>query len=257
MTVTIAVAGKGGTGKTTFSSLVVKYLVEMGRTPVLAIDADPSSNLNSALGLELYDTVGQIREDTAVQVSTGSFQTGISKPDWFEYKINECLVEGDGMDLLAMGRPEGAGCYCAANNILRNCIDTLGDEYPYIVIDNEAGMEHISRQTTRDISLLFAISDPTYRGLSAVRRIAELTEELGTRIQRAFLIVNNVRGELPDVFVEQIASVGLPLLGTLPNDPMVTEFDLLGRPFFELDDASPVYTQAKLLISSALEQIVV
>ncbi|MBC7236887.1 MAG: AAA family ATPase, partial [Chloroflexi bacterium] len=147
MTVTIAVAGKGGTGKTTFAALTVKYLLETGRRPVLAVDGDPSSNLHSALGLELYETVGQIREETKEQVTTGTFASGISKPDWFEYRINECLVEGDGVDLLAMGRAEGPGCYCAANNILRNCIDRLSSHYPWVVIDNEAGMEHISRQT--------------------------------------------------------------------------------------------------------------
>ena len=135
MTTTLAVVGKGGVGKTTFSALTVKYLLETGRTPILAVDADPSSNLNLALGMALYDTVGQIREETATQVSSGTFRSGISKPDWFEYKINECLVEGKGVDLLAMGRPEGPGCYCAANNILRNCIDRLGDDYEYVVID--------------------------------------------------------------------------------------------------------------------------
>jgi len=182
MTKTLAVVGKGGTGKTTFAALTIKYLLETGRRPVLAVDGDPSSNLNLALGLPLEQTVGQIREETKQQVSSGTFQAGMSKPDWFSYKVNECLVEGDGVDLLAMGRPEGPTCYCAANNMLRGCIDTMGDDYPWVVIDNEAGMEHISRQTTRDVDVLFVVSDPNYRGISTAEHIVRLIKELGTRI---------------------------------------------------------------------------
>ncbi len=252
MTVTIAIAGKGGTGKTTFAALTIKYLIETSRTPILAIDGDPSSNLNSALGLELYETVGQIREATRAQVSAGTYEAGISKPDWFEYKVNECLVEGEGVDLLAMGRPEGPGCYCAANNMLRWSIDRLGNEYPYVVIDNEAGMEHISRQTTRNIDILFVLSDPTRRGLDAAERIVELTRELGTRIVQSYLIINNVVGELPDLFVRQAKSLGIPLSGTLPNDPALMEHDLVGRPLIELDDSSLIYPSVKKLLREAL-----
>jgi len=252
MTVTIAVAGKGGTGKTTFAALTIKYLIEMGRTPILAVDGDPSSNLNWALGLELYETVGQIREETAVQVSSGTFRAGISKPDWFEYKVNECLVEGDGVDLLAMGRSEGPGCYCAANSMLRRCIDSLGNDYPYVVIDNEAGMEHISRQTTRNVDALFVISDPSYRGLSAAERIVQLIDELGTRIGQSYLVINNIAGELPDVFVQKVKALDIPLLGTLPRDPAVMECDLVGQPLIELDDSSLVYPAVKSLLVKVL-----
>ena len=128
MTITLAVAGKGGTGKTTFTALLIRYLEENGRTPILAIDADPSANLNLVLGMELTDTIGDIREEALKQVSTGTFMVGISKPDYFDLKINECLVEGSNVDLLAMGRPEGPGCYCAANSILRICIDRMGND---------------------------------------------------------------------------------------------------------------------------------
>ena len=198
MSLTLAVAGKGGTGKTTFSALTIKYLREIGLTPILAIDADPSSNLNMALGMELHETVGQIREDTRDQVTGGTFQSGISKPDWFQYQVEQCLVEGDDLDLLAMGRPEGPGCYCAANHMLRQAIDRLGDSYPSVVIDNEAGMEHISRQTTRDVDWLFIVSDPTQRGLAAAEHIVRLIDSLGTRIGQAGLMVNRVDGELPE-----------------------------------------------------------
>ena len=252
MTVTWAIAGKGGTGKTTFSALAIQYLIETGRTPVLAIDGDPSSNLNLALGLKLRETIGQIREETASEVSSGTFRAGISKPDWFEYKVNECLIEGDGVDLLAMGRPEGPGCYCAANNMLRRSIDALGDNYAYVVVDNEAGMEHISRQTTRRIDTLFVVSDPTYRGLGAVEHIVRLTGELGSRIGRSYLVINKVEGLLPDVLHERAAALGIPLLGVLPRDPMVAEYDMLGRPFVHLGESSLIYPALRRLLQGVL-----
>jgi CO dehydrogenase maturation factor len=253
MTTTIAVVGKGGTGKTTFAALTIKYLQEIGATPILAVDGDPSANLNLALGLPLYDTVGQIREETKEQVSAGTFLAGMSKPDWFEYKVHECVVEGDGVDLVAMGRPEGPTCYCAANNMLRTCIDRLGDDYCYVVIDNEAGMEHISRQTTRDVDVLFVISDPTHRGLSTVAHIARLIQELGTRIGKSYLVINNVKGELPDELLQRARGAGVPLLGTLPYDPAVGECDLVGRPLVSLDDSSTIYPAVKALLRQALD----
>ncbi len=217
MTQTLAVVGKGGTGKTTFAALAIKYLREVGLTPILAIDADPSSNLNMALGMELHETVGQIREDTRDQVIGGTFQTGISKPDWFQYQVMQCLVEGQDLDLLAMGRPEGPGCYCAANHMLRQAIDNLGDNYRTVVIDNEAGMEHISRQTTRDVDWLFIVSDPTQRGLAAAEYIVQLVNSLGTRIGRTGLVINRVEGELPEALRERADKLGVPLLAELPQ----------------------------------------
>jgi CO dehydrogenase maturation factor len=252
VSLTLAVAGKGGTGKTTFAALTVKYLREQGMTPILAIDADPSSNLNMALGMDLIDTVGQIREDTRDQVTGGTFQSGISKPDWFQYQVEQCLVEGDEVDLLAMGRPEGPGCYCAANHMLRQAIDRLGDSYRAVVIDNEAGMEHISRQTTRDVDWLFIVSDPSQRGLAAAEYIVRLVESLGTRIARAGLIVNRVDGELPEVFRERIARLGVPLLGVLPQDPALGRLDAEGLPLVTLDDSSNVYPSVKAILEASL-----
>jgi len=252
MTTTLAVVGKGGTGKTIFAALTIKYLLETGRAPVLAIDGDPSSNLNLALGMELDQTVGQIREDTAGQVSAGTFRPGIAKPDWFQYKVYECLVEAEGVDLLAMGRPEGPGCYCAANSMLRVCIDGLGNDYEFVVIDNEAGMEHISRQTTRDVDVLFIISDPSYRGLVAAEHILRLAGELGTRIGQSYLVVNNVVDEIPETLERRIEELPVALLGTLPRDPVVTECDALGRPLVELDDSSLIYPAIKGLLRRAI-----
>ena len=252
MTLTLAVVGKGGTGKTTFSALTVKYLLEAGLTPVLAIDADPSANLNMALGMELHNTVGEIREDTRDQVTSGSFQQGISKPDWFEYQVEQCLVEGDHLDLLAMGRPEGPGCYCAANHMLRNAIDRLGDSYAAVVIDNEAGMEHISRQTTRDVDWLFIVSDPSQRGLSAAANIVQLIASLGTRIGQAGLVLNKVQGEPHAALKETIDGLGVPLLGVLPDDPTITSYDAEGRPLTALDESTAIYPAVKGLLQTCL-----
>src|SRR5512146_2977488 len=163
MTKSIAIAGKGGTGKTTIAALLVQLLAQKGT--VLAIDADPSSNLNLALGVELADTVGDVREEMLAAVKGGTFMPGMAKQDYIDLRISESLVESQGFDLLAMGRGEGPTCYCAANNMLRVCIDRLSGAYDYVVIDNEAGLEHLSRQTTQDIDQLIIVSDPTVRGI--------------------------------------------------------------------------------------------
>lgn len=251
MTMTIAVAGKGGTGKTTFAALVIKYLKENTSGYILAVDGDPSSNLHLALGMPLEETVGHIREDTLTQVQSGTFQAGISKPDYLELRINQALVEGDRVDLIAMGRPEGPGCYCAANSILRNVIDRLKQDYDYVVIDNEAGMEHISRQTMQSVDHLFILSDPTVRGLMAAKAIVELARELGTKIRRTYLVVNRINGELPQPLMDKAAEIDVPLIGTLPNDSNIAEFDLVGRPLVELDEGTPIYRAVKEIMSKA------
>jgi CO dehydrogenase maturation factor len=255
VSLTLAVAGKGGTGKTTFAALTVRFLREIGLVPILAIDADPSSNLNMALGMELYDTVGQIREDTRDQVTEGTFQQGISKPDWFQYQVERCLVEGDDVDLLAMGRPEGPGCYCAANHMLRQAVDRLGDSYRTVVIDNEAGMEHISRQTTRDVDWLFIVSDPSQRGLAAAEHIVHLIGSLGSRIGRTGLIINRLDGELPAALRDRIDSLGVPLLGVLPQDPAIGILDAEGSPLVTLDCTSKIYPAVKAILEECLTPV--
>jgi len=241
MTMTIAVAGKGGTGKTTFAALLIKYIHSPDLGYILAIDGDPSTNLNMVLGMELHDTVGSIREDTSAQIKGGRYDLSIPKPDFYEYRINTSLVEGDRIDLIAMGRPEGPGCYCAANNILRNVIDRLGDGYDFVVIDNEAGMEHISRQTTRSIDKLFIVTDMTVRGVTAAGRISLLAKELRTRIQETHLVVNRANRQIPEIMQQKIEDSGLPLAGSLPDDQTVADFDIVGRPIFEISEDAPVY----------------
>lgn len=238
MTRTIAIAGKGGSGKTTVAALLVQYLSRYGT--VLAVDADPSSNLHMALGMPLEATVGDIREEMLEEVKRGTFRAGMSKQDYLEWKISEALVEGRRIDLLAMGRPEGPGCYCAANNMLRACLDRLQSQYDYVVMDNEAGMEHLSRQTTRDVDILLLVSDPSIRGISAAARMQELIHELRTQVGRIALIVNRVDGTLPPAVQEAIAAARLELLGMLPDDPSVREYDALGRPLVLLPEDNPL-----------------
>jgi CO dehydrogenase maturation factor len=250
MTITIALAGKGGVGKTTIAGMVVKYLVQNKPGPVLAIDADPSSNLNMVLGLDLDWTVGDIREDMLAQVKSsllgggaamGSLPGGITKHDYLDHKIRASLAEGEAFDLIAMGRSEGTGCYCAVNHNLREVIDSISKNYRYIVIDNEAGMEHLSRRTTRDVQHLLIVSDPTQRGIVAAERIASFRNELDIRIEHAYLIINRLPGSIPPVLQTEINKLDIPLLGTVSSDDELSKFEFSGTPLVELGNDSPVY----------------
>lgn len=250
MTTTIALAGKGGVGKTTVAGMVAKYLMENQSGAILAIDADPSSNLNMVLGLDLEWTVGDIREDLLTQVqqslttggaAMGTLNGGVSKRDYLDYEIRSSLAEGDRFDLIAMGRSEGPGCYCAVNHNLREVIDQISKNYRYVIIDNEAGMEHLSRRTTRDVQHLLIVSDPTQRGLVAAERIASLRHELDIRVENAYLILNRLSGEMPAPLKARIDQMDVSFLGTIPSDNELLEFEFSGRPLVELGDSSPVY----------------
>jgi CO dehydrogenase maturation factor len=238
LTTTIAVAGKGGTGKTTFSALLVQMLAERGT--VLAIDADPSTNLNMALGLDSPDTIGDVREEMLSAVRGGQFGVGLDKRAYLETRIAEAVVESRGVDLLAMGRPEGPGCYCAANNMLRADVDKMGSAYDYVVIDNEAGLEHLSRQTTRDVDALVLLSDPTLRGLVAAARAQALVGELRTHVGRIGLVVNRVQGELPRAIGSAIEEHGLCLWAVISEDPAIGALDASGQPLTALPPDSAI-----------------
>lgn len=251
MTKTIAVAGKGGTGKTTISALIIDQLARERRGAVLAIDADPSTNLNLALGVPLFDTVGDVREETATAVGGSGALGGMTKWDYLDFRINEALVEETAFDLLAMGRPEGPGCYCAANNILRTSVDRLSGAYDYVVIDNEAGLEHLSRRTTQDVDLLLLVSDPTLRGIIAAGRVAELVDELKTSVGSTYLIVNRVNGDqLPELLLRAIADHKLELAGLIPADPAVNELDALGEPIVKLPADAPSRRSLERILGS-------
>lgn len=256
MTRTIAVAGKGGTGKTIVSALLIKYIVQNRLGTVLAIDADPSTNLNLALGVPVYETVGDIREEALQEVQSGSSLGGMSKPDYLDLRIQQSLVEERDFDLLAMGRPEGPGCYCAANNMLRLSIDRLSKSYDYVVIDNEAGLEHLSRRTTRDVDLLLTVSDSTIRAIIAAGRAAKLIGELDTRVGDIRLIVNRVPGDgsgelkLAPELEQAIVENGLKLIGLIPEDPTVGEYDAKGLPLIELPPQTPARQAIEEIIKS-------
>ncbi len=250
MTTTVALAGKGGTGKTTVAALLIRYLVEERQGAILAIDADPASNLDMVLGMEVEATVGGIREDMLVQVHSsgalaGSMPGGMSKQEYLDYQVQMALAEGDHVDLLAMGRPEGPGCYCAANQMLRVIVDRLSGQYDYVVVDNEAGMEHLSRRTTRDVDVLLLVTDPTRRGIVAASRMADMVPELEIGVGHVYLVVNRLRGEMPEPLAEVVAETGLDLVGTVPEDAAMPDFEYAGRPLVELPADTAVYQAVK------------
>jgi CO dehydrogenase maturation factor len=261
MTVTIALAGKGGVGKTTLAGMVIKYLIQNQTGPVLAIDADPSSNLNMVLGLELEWTVGDIREDMLAQVkdslvaggaAMGAMPGGVTKRDYLDYQIRSSLSEGDRFDLIAMGRSEGPGCYCAVNHNLREVVDAISKNYAYVVIDNEAGMEHLSRRTTRDVQHLLIITDPSLRGLVAAERIAGFRNDLEINIENAYLVLNRMNGSIPAALQERIDAMDIPLIGIIPSDSELTELEFSGEPLVEVGDRSPIYQSVVKMISKIL-----
>jgi CO dehydrogenase maturation factor len=254
---TIAVSGKGGTGKTTIAALLIRYLAEERTGSVLAIDADPATNLHMVLGMEPGETVGSIREDMLGQVQTsgamaGSMPGGMSKHEYLDYQVQMALEEGDRVDLLVMGRPEGPGCYCAANQMLRVIIDRLEKQYDYVVIDNEAGMEHLSRRTTRDVDVLLLVTDPTQRGLVTAKYMADMVPELDIGVGHIYLVVNRLRGDMPEPLDRAIQEAGLELLATVPDDPAMAEFEFAGRPLVELPAETVVYQAVREIASKTL-----
>ncbi len=261
MSITIALAGKGGVGKTTVAGMIIKYLAQTQPGSILAIDADPSSNLNMVLGLDLDWTVGDIREDMLQQVKSslveggaamGGLPGGISKREYLDYHVRSALAEGARFDLIAMGRGEGQGCYCAVNHNLREVVDGLSRHYAYVVIDNEAGMEHLSRRTTRDVQHLLIVSDPSQRGLVAAQRIAEMSRALDIRIEQSHLMINRVNGNLPAESLAFAEKLGLPLLGCIPADKELADFDATGKALVDLPDDSQVYQSIATMMDKIL-----
>ncbi len=244
---TIVVAGKGGVGKTAVAALLIDMLSKKGI--VLAIDADPSTNLNIALGLPLGETVGRAREDITEAIQKGTLSPTVSKQDVLDMKIRQALVESDRIDLLAMGRPEGPGCYCAANHMLRLTIDRLAKNYEYTVIDSEAGMEHISRQTTRDVDILLIVSDVTMRGIMAAARMKDLIKEMRTKVGRIGLVVNRSKNSLPPQIQKAIEEYKLELIAVIPEDPYIGDLDVRGKPLTELPEDAPLRKGVREIVS--------
>jgi CO dehydrogenase maturation factor len=235
---TIVVAGKGGTGKTLVSALLVRHLRRHGA--VLAIDADPDSNLPEALGVESPPTVGQIREALLDPRSRGDGSAAMPAEKLFEQKVLEAVSEQKGFDLIVMGRGEGEGCYCAVNHILRSIIDGQARNYASVVIDSEAGLEHISRRTARDVDVMLVVTDASARGVGTARRVCELARELRVQFGRTLVLVNKVTDETRAIMADHAAAAGLEVVGYLPYDPAVAENDSRGLPIWALPEDSPV-----------------
>ncbi len=240
MSYSIALAGKGGTGKTTVAGLLIKYLVKKKKTPILAVDADANANLNEVLGLEVHDTVGNARED----MKKGKVPEGMTKDVFMSMRLEEAIAEEEGYDLVVMGQPEGAGCYCAANSILTGFLEKLTANYPYTVMDNEAGMEHISRLTTRNVNVLLLVTDASRRGLQAAVRIHELAKELNIVAGKSCLIINQAKGEPDAQTMAIIRDAGLELAGVIMEDDTVYEYDNQGRPTVQIPEDNPAVQSA-------------
>lgn len=218
MTYTIAINGKGGVGKTTIAALTVLRLIASGRRPVLAVDADPNTCLDAALGVQVEQTVGGVREEARVLAAENS-ATGVAKPEFLRMKVAQSLVETNHFDLIAMGRPEGPGCYCSANNALRATLNAIADDYPYVVMDNEAGLENLSRRIVRELDLMIMVADPSRQGLETVRRLLGLVREMEIKVKQLALVINRSRQEtLPQATAQLKAETGASFILALPDD---------------------------------------
>lgn len=232
MPYSIALAGKGGTGKTTVAGMLIKYLMKNEKTPILAVDADCNANLNEVLGLEVVDTLGNAREE----MKTGKVPDGMTKDVFISMKLEQSISEADGYDLVVMGQPEGSGCYCAANTLLTGFLERLTGNYSYVVMDNEAGMEHISRLTTKNVDVLIVVGDASRRGLQAAFRINKLASELNIGVVKSYLILNQMKNSVPDDIKKLIVENGMELAGIVPEDDEVYDYDSAGTPTVKLPD---------------------
>ena len=238
---TIAVAGKGGVGKTTTCGMIIDYLCKAGKGPLLVVDADANSNLNEVLGVEVETTLGDIREEMARAEQTGSVPANMTKADYAEMKFGTALIEEDDYDMLVMGRTQGKGCYCFVNGVLKTQLDKYIGNYNYVIMDNEAGLEHVARGTLPHVDTMLLISDCSRRGIQAVARIAEMIDEMGLNPGTMGLIVNRAPGGVLEPGVrEEIDRHGLKLLGVLPQDDGVYRCDCNGEPSALLPETSPM-----------------
>jgi len=239
MTQVIAMAGKGGTGKTTTSALLAKYLKQNNLTPFLLVDADANANLNELLNLDVDLTLGEIRKDIK-----GDLPPNVTRDQYMEMKVHQALIEETGFDLMVMGQPDGPGCYCAANQFLAMTMDKLIENYKYIIVDNEAGMEHLSRMNLRAIDYLLVTSDPSARGILTAKRISDITDPLGLQIQKQYLLVNRaprpVSEPLQEKIDEAVSETGMELGGIIHSSDELINQELSGESYLNLEDQAPV-----------------
>jgi CO dehydrogenase maturation factor len=249
----VAITGKGGTGKTTIACLLIRHLLQSGRRPILAVDADPDSNLPEALGIapdKTISTIGRTREEFFT--SRAAVPAGMPKEAYLDLTLHQALIETKDIDLLVMGRPEGAGCYCYINNVLRKHLEMLGKNYPYVIIDNEAGLEHLSRRTAQQVDALVIVSDYSLNGLRAATRIRDLASDMQLSIGSRSLIVNNAPTEIDPRFSQEVADTGIELLGYVPEDSQVPQYDIERRPLVTLAGSSPAAAAADRIAARLL-----
>lgn len=245
MTTTIALAGKGGTGKTTVAALLVDIFMTRGKSPILAIDADPSSNLNLALGVPLDKTVGDLREDLLADVQRTQMGLGVSQREMLDVQIRMAVEEGEDFDLIAMGKPEGPGCYCPVNHSLRQIIDVMSESYAYVIMDNEAGMEHLSRRTTPQHEVAASDQRSTVRGVTAIGHMLKMADGLGINVKHKGIVLNrlpqpaNGGSLIPPAIQAMLDGYDAPVVGVIPADPLVNQYDAEGLPFAHLPVNKP------------------
>lgn len=243
----IAVSGKGGTGKTLVSTLLIGRFKELDLGSLLAIDADPDSNLAESLGVTFERTIGDLRERLKDEIPPG-----VEKKKYLEGKVFEITIETEGFDLLVMGRPEGPGCYCAVNHMLRDIIDMTTDAYDYTIVDAEAGLEHLSRRTTQNVDTMLIVTDPSKKGFQTARRINELARELEIRFDNCYLVLNRVKPDNVDAMNEQAVLTGIEMIGSIPEDEFVAKYELEGKPLIGL----PKNSKAYVAVSDITERII-
>jgi CO dehydrogenase maturation factor len=250
LTINIAVAGKGGTGKTSVTSLVIRYLLKNNLGTVLAVDADPNSNLAENLGLEVRQTVGRILNE--FQGEKLKIPAGTTKEAYLEYQLNVAITESKNLDLITMGRGEGPECYCYPNTVIRKLIDEWAKNYTFVVMDNEAGMEHLSRRTTQNIDEMLLVSDHSVKGLRAVARIRDLIKELKLVVKRESIIINMVPGSIDPLLKQEMDRLGMEPAAVIPADEEVTKYDLEQKPLFQLPDTAKAVAAVNELMKRLL-----
>ena len=254
MAFVIALSGKGGTGKTTIAGLTIRYIIEKKKKPVLAVDADSNNCLNEVLGVDIHATIGSLREESLQTIRSGSDRPGgMSMEQLFDYQVQKSIIETKGFDLIVMGRPEGPGCYCAANNIIRKYTDKLSETYQHVVIDNEAGMEHLSRRTTHKVDVLLIISDASMRGIQTAKRINGLVDELNLEVAKRVVIINRVTGSEGEDLKRLAEELNLNVAGIVPQDEVLMKLDIKGEPIFHL----PQDSKAVLAVYGILDSLAI
>jgi len=251
LSINIAVAGKGGTGKTSIASLVIRFLLKNGLQPILAVDADPNANLGESLGLSIKQTIGSII--ATFNEEKINIPPGMTKEAYLEFKLNDAMVESKALDLITMGRGEGADCYCYPNLLLRKFMDSLTQSYAYMVLDNEAGMEHLSRRTTQNIDELLLVSDHSVKGVRTIARLRDLVTELKLVVKRQSVIINFVPDEINPLISEELTKLGIEPAATIPSDEEIYEYDLKLKPLLDLPDTSKAVREVGNLMAKLLK----